>query len=107
MPNVLLLPELRTMLAENEREGLTALMTELHPATVADWTEGLSVEETWKVFDHAGIDRQALVFEFFPINKQVEMASGVGRERMSRMIEAMASDERGDLLKRLHPRVGG
>ena len=59
MTNVLLLPELRSMLAEEDHEGLTALMTELHPATVADWTEGLSVEETWKVFNHAGIDRQA------------------------------------------------
>jgi len=93
------------MLAEEDREGLTALMTELHPATVADWTEGLSVEETWKVFDHAGIDRQAEVFGFFPIEKQVDMVTGVGRERMSRMIEAMAHDERVDLLKRLDPEV--
>jgi magnesium transporter len=105
MTNVLLLPELRSMLAEEDHEGLTALMTELHPATVADWTEGLSVEETWKVFNHAGIDRQAEVFEFFPITKQVDMATGAGRERMSRLIEAMAHDERVDLLKRLDPEV--
>ena len=105
MTNVLLLPELRSMLAEEDHEGLTALMTELHPATVADWTEGLSVEETWKVFNHAGIDRQAQVFEFFPIQKQVDMATGAGRERMSRMIEAMAHDERVVLLKRLDPEV--
>jgi magnesium transporter len=105
MTNVLLLPELRSMLVEEDHEGLTALMTELHPATVADWTEGLSVEETWKVFNHAGIDRQAEVFEFFPIQKQVDMATGAGRERMSRLIEAMAHDERVDLLKRLDPEV--
>ncbi len=105
MTSALLLPELRSMLAENDSEGLTALMTELHPATVADWTEGLSVEDTWKVFDHAGMDRQADVFGFFPIQKQVAMATGVGRERMSRLIEAMAHDERVDLLKRLDPEV--
>ncbi len=105
MTNVLLLPELRSMLAEEDHEGLTALMTELHPATVADWTEGLTVEETWKVFNHAGIDRQAQVFEFFPIQKQVDMVTGAGRERMSRLIEAMAHDERVVLLKRLDPEV--
>lgn len=105
MTNVLLLPELRSMLAEEDHEGLTTLMTELHPATVADWTEGLTVEETWRVFNHAGIDRQAQVFEFFPIQKQVDMATGAGRERMSRMIEAMAHDERVVLLKRLDPEV--
>ena len=69
MTNVLLLPELRSMLAEEDHEGLTALMTELHPATVADWTEGLSVEETWKVFNHAGIDRQARGFRVLPDRK--------------------------------------
>jgi magnesium transporter len=105
MTNVLLLPELRSMLAEEDHEGLTTLMTELHPATVADWTEGLTVEETWSVFNHAGIDRQAQVFEFFPIQKQVDMATGAGRERMSRLIEAMAHDERVVLLKRLDPEV--
>ncbi len=105
MTNVLLLPELRSMLAEEDHEGLTALMTELHPATVADWTEGLAVEETWRVFNHAGIDRQAQVFEFFPIQKQVDMVTGAGRERMSRLIEAMAHDERVVLLKRLDPEV--
>jgi magnesium transporter len=105
MTSMLLLPELRAMLAEDDREGLTALMTELHPATVADWTEGLSVEDTWKVFEHAGIDRQAEVFGFFPIEKQVEMATAEGRVRMSRLIEAMAHDERVDLLKRLDPEV--
>jgi magnesium transporter len=105
MTNVLLLPELRSMLAEEDQPGLTALMTELHPATVADWTEGLTVDETWQVFNHAGINRQAQVFEFFPILKQVEMATGTGRERMSRLIEAMAHDERVDLLKRLDAEV--
>src|ERR1700685_936795 len=105
MTNVLLLPERRTMRAEEDHAGLTALMTELHPATVADWTEGLTVEETWKVFNHAGIDRQGGGFEFFPIKKQVDMATGAGRERMSRLIEAMAHDERVDLLKRLDPEV--
>ena len=33
------------------------------------------------------------------------MATGAGRERMSRLIEAMAHDERVDLLKRLDPEV--
>src|SRR5580692_4674206 len=105
MTSMLLLPELRSMLAEEDHEGLTTLMTELHPATVADWTEGLTVEETWSVFNHAGIDRQAQVFEFFPIQKQVDMVTGAGRERMSRLIEAMAHDERVVLLKRLDPEV--
>ena len=95
MTSMLLLPELRSMLAENDREGLTALMTELHPATVADWTEGLSVEETWKVFEHAGIDRQAEVFGFFPIGKQVEMATAEGASRRRWAMSSVNAAARG------------
>jgi magnesium transporter len=101
MVNMLLLPELREMLAETDHRGLTAVMQELHPATIADSAEGLPVEDAWHLFDHAPIDRQATVFSFFPDHKQAEMASGVGRERMSKLLEAMAHDDRVDLLQRL------
>ena len=37
--------------------------------------------------------------------KQVEMVSGVGQERMSRLIEAMSPDDRVDLLRRLDTEV--
>jgi magnesium transporter len=105
MYNPLLLPELREMLSTGDEKGLTEVMTELHPATIADFSEGLSVEETWKLLDCASVDRQAEVFSFFPFDKQVEMVSGVGRERMSKLLEAMSPDDRVDLLKRLDTEV--
>lgn len=101
MLNPLLLPELREMLAADDRQGMNDVINELHAATVAEFTEGLTVEETWRFLGHASIERQAEVFDFYPHDKQVELVSGVGRERMSRLIEAMAHDERVDLLKRL------
>jgi magnesium transporter len=45
------------------------------------------------------------VFSFFPGEKQVELVSGIGRERMSKLLEAMPHDDRADLLKRLSPEV--
>ena len=105
MYNPLLLPELREMLSTEDHQGLSEVMTELHPATIADFSEGLSDEETWKVLDHAPVDRQAEVFAFFQLDKQVEMVSGVGRERMSKLLEAMSPDDRVDLLKRLGAEV--
>ena len=59
MHNVLILPEVREMLAEGDNEGLRVLITELHPATVADFVEGLTIEETWQLFDRGPIERQA------------------------------------------------
>jgi magnesium transporter len=101
MLNVLFLPELREMLSERDEQGLSDVIHELHPATVADFSEGLTVEETWQLLDHADIRRQAEIFAFYPNDKQEAMASGVGRERMSRLLEAMAPDDRVDLLQRL------
>jgi magnesium transporter len=80
-------------------------MTELHSATIADFSEGLTVEETWHLLDHASVERQAEVFSFFPLDKQVEMVSGIGRDRMSKLLEAMKPDDRVDLLKRLDKEV--
>ena len=105
MVNPILLPDLRLMLSEQDRAGLVEFVNELHPATAADFSEGLSVEETWQVLAHAQIPRQAEIFEFYPLNKQIEMAQGAGRERMSRLIEAMSPDDRVDLLEQLDDAV--
>ncbi len=101
MLNVLLLPELRELLAEHDAKTLAEVLTEMHPASVAEITEGLTVEETWQLLDYAPIDRQAEIFSFYPPGKQDEMVSGVGRDRMSKLIEVMSPDDRVDLLKRL------
>src|SRR5262245_48892942 len=99
--NPLLLPEIREMLAENDDRGLTEVMTELHAVSIAEFAEGLSVDETWQLLSHADNYRQAEVFSFFSTHKQDELVSGVGRERMSKLLEAMGHDDRADLLKRL------
>jgi magnesium transporter len=101
MPNPLLLPELREMLAEQDEAGLKDVLTELHAATVAEFSEGLTVEETWQFLSYAPIDREAEIFSYFTGPKQIEMVEGVGREKMSKLLEAMAPDERVDLLQRL------
>jgi magnesium transporter len=103
--NLLILPDLREMLAENDDAGLTQIATELHPAMLAEISEGLSIDETWQLLDHADIPRQADIFAWFPLDRQVELVSGIGRERMSKLIEAMPHDSRVDLIHRLSPEI--
>jgi magnesium transporter len=100
MTNTLLLPEIRLMLAEKDDRGLLEIMTELHPASIAEFAEGLSVEECWELLSHGDVQRQAEVFSFFSPEKEVELVEGIGRERMSRLLEAMPHDDRVDLLKK-------
>jgi magnesium transporter len=99
--NPLILPDLREMLVENDDAGLAQITADLHPAMLADITEGLTLEETWRLLDRAALDRQAEIFAYFPFPRQIELATGIGRERMSRLIEAMPHDSRAELLRRL------
>jgi len=101
MLNPLMLPELRDLLEQGDTEVLAELVTELHPASVAEFSEGLSVEEVWRLLDYAPIPVQADIFSFYSPRKQEELVSGVGRKRMSRLLEEMSHDDRVDLLQRL------
>jgi len=105
MSNLLVLPDLREMLADNDEAGLTEIVRELHAATIADFSEGLSVEDTWQLLNHAPVPRQAEILSFYPPAKQVEMVTGAGRQRISKLLEAMPHDDRVDLVKQLDPDV--
>ena len=103
MMNPLLLPEIRIMLAEGDAEGMAALVNDLHPASVAEFIEGLKVEEIWALLSHGDVGRQADIFSFLPEEKQQELAEGGGRERMSELLGAMSHDDRVAFLKRIDP----
>jgi magnesium transporter len=94
------------MLEENDGAGMQVFLESLHPATIAETLTGdLSVEEVWRLLKHTSIRNQAAIFEYFPIDWQVKMVEGVGREHMAHLVEQMSHDDRVDLLRRLLPRV--
>lgn len=99
-------PEVRVMLQENDAEGLKTFLETLHPATVAETlAEDFTVEDAWRVLQHTSIRNQAMIFEYFPIDWQVKMVEGTGRQHMAKLIEQMSHDDRAELLRRLPPRV--
>ncbi len=105
MFNPLVLPELRELLHENDVVTLSEVLADLHPASIAEFTEGLSVDETWQLLSHTPIERQGEIFSFYPIPKQVEMVHGAELARVSKLLEVMPPDDRVDLLKQLDPAV--
>lgn len=98
-------PEIRMMLESNDAAGMKALCEALHPAAVADALDDLPVEDIWKVLQHTDIKKQAAIFEYFPIERQVDLVQGTGRAHMAKLIEQMSHDDRVDLVRRLNPRV--
>jgi magnesium transporter len=99
-------PEVRLMIAENDKAEMHEFCESLHPATVAEALEGdLDVERVWRFLENTGIAHQAAIFEYFSIEWQVKMVEGAGRERMAHLIEKMSHDDRVELLRRLNPVV--
>lgn len=106
MVNPLFGPEVRMMLQEDDANEMKAFCETLHPATVAETLSDVcTVEEVWKILQKTDIRHQALVFEYFPPDFQVNMVEHAGRQHMARLIEQMSHDDRVDLLRRLQPQV--
>lgn len=101
MNNPLFLPEFRELLDTGNAPVLRELLTTIHPVNIAEYSEGLSTEQTWRLLGHAPVERQAEIFSFYTHEKQEALVQGVGRARISGLLEAMSHDDRVDLLKRL------
>ena len=101
--NPLLIPELRVMLAEGDTAGLREVAAELHPATVAEFSAGLDDAELWQMLDAVPVERQAEIFPYYPMARQVELVRAADRPHLGRLLEWMAADNRDDLLRELDP----
>ena len=103
MINTLLGPDLRLMIEEGDDDGLRAFCEELHPAALAEVLADLDDEVVWRVLSHCGLARQVEIFAFLSLHRQVELVDAIGRERLSKLVAEMSSDDRVDLLSRLDP----
>jgi magnesium transporter len=101
--NPILIPELRVMLAEGDTAGLREVAAELHPATVAEFSAGLDDGELWQMLEALPVERQAEIFPYYPMPRQVELVKAGDRAHLGPLIEWMASDNRDDLLRELDP----
>lgn len=100
-------PEVRMMLQEENQEGLKSFCEALHPATIAEsLADEMEVPDIWRVLRNTNVEHQADIFEYFPLEWQVRLVDGAGRQEMARLIEEMSSDDRADLLRRLDPQIG-
>ena len=103
--NPILIPELRAMLAEGDAAGLREVAEELHPATVAEFSEGLDDGELWRMLDAVPVERQAEIFPYYPMPRQVDLVKSGDRAHLGPLIEWMAADNRDDLLRELDPEL--
>ncbi|MCA9185789.1 MAG: magnesium transporter [Planctomycetales bacterium] len=86
------------MLAENSVAELRECCTALHPARTAEFMEGLTAEETWRVLQHADEATRVEIFHYFELPKQIEIVETQPQEEVAGLITKLASDDRVDLL---------
>jgi len=103
--NPLLIPELRVMLAEGDVEGLRGVADELHPASVAEFSEGLEDAELWQLLDALPVSNQAHIFPYYTLSRQVDLVKAADRQHLGPLLETMAPDNRVELLRELDPEL--
>jgi len=72
---------------------------------VADFSEGLGDGELWQLLDCLPVERQAEIFPYFSMPRQVELVKAADRAHLGPLIEWMAPDNRDDLLRELDPEL--
>ena len=105
MKNLLYLPELREMLAENDAAGLELFCGELHPARTAEFMEGLTAAEEWAVLRHADVPLRVEIFGFFEQEAQIEIVQTSDRAEIAKLIGDLPPDDRVDLLNEVDPQI--
>jgi magnesium transporter len=102
MADPLFTPEARMMLETDAKDAMQTFAETLHPATVADTlTDSFAVEDVWRFLRCTDIEHQAAIFAYFPMEWQLKMVEGTGREHVAHLIEEMSHDDRAELLRRL------
>jgi Mg/Co/Ni transporter MgtE len=97
----LILPEVRSLLAEADAAGIAEVLEALHPASLAAVAEELDDADLLRLMDHAAVEQQATVIAFLSPEKQQALAHDFGPERLARVLAAMSHDDRVYLLRKL------
>ncbi len=106
MAHPLFTPEAAMLLEKDDKEAMATFCETLHPTTVAEaLSDSFGIEDNWRFLHSSSIANQAAIFAYFPMEWQVKMVEGTGRQQMATLIEEMSSDDRADLLRRLPPPV--
>jgi magnesium transporter len=105
MINTLYLPELREMLAEGDHDGLREFCGALHAARTAEFMEGLTTSEAWKVLHTTDSQTRVDIFRYLAEDLQEEILETSDPQQVSELVAQMPPDDRVDLLKQVDPQV--
>lgn len=101
MVNTLFLPELREMLASDDRSELEEFCVALNAGRTAEFMEGLEDHDVWRVLQYASPERRAEIFGYFPDSRQISMLAQEHTSQVAAMVDEIPADDRVDLMQSL------
>jgi magnesium transporter len=105
MRYMLLIPEIRELLAEGNTPDLVSVLQEMHPTDAAAVLSALTVAEIAQILALMPPEFERDVFGYLEPDVQEEYVAGAGRERVQQALQSMLSDDRAEFLERIEPRV--
>lgn len=101
----LVLPEIRELLAQHDRDGLNRALAEVHPADIADIIANLDDQEAATVFRSLTEAQRVTTFEHLEEDDQLRTLTALGRDSMIKIIDEMSADDRADFIQSLPERT--
>ena len=89
---------IRQLLAEKKMRKVTAHLTNLHPADIADYLEDFNENERRAILSVIDDDMAVKIIQSMDDDLQFEMALVLGKERLVNILDALPSDEVVDIL---------
>ncbi len=103
--NILFLPELREMIKNHDDKEMQIFCSALHPASTADFLNGLEPHEIWRILQAIPVTLRAEIFSYFDNDLQVRIIEECPRDEVAKLLEETPSDDRVDLLDDVKPEV--
>ncbi len=98
-----ILQQLRQLLASGDRQGFLSLLSQVHPADLAEVLEHMEPAEQGIVFGLLDRERAAMVLEELDSETVARLLRAAGRERAAKILDQIAVDELVDLLLEISP----
>ena len=106
-PNPIYLPELREMLAEHNVGEMQEFCTAIHPVRVAEFMEGLTPAEMWKILQNTDLENRVEIFSYLDEDMQADIMEAAPREEIAEFIAHLPSDDRVDALQEVEDQIVG
>ena len=86
-------------------QSLRTFLESLHPAQAAELIEGLRPDELTWTLEIIADDKEAQIFSYLPEELQGELAEGVGKPQLAKLVTGLLPDDRAAFFRKLPPKI--